>query len=123
MWPEQSHQTDPLPPETDGRRGRQSAIYWKLPMKPSFSRSVKSPAAVKSASANLPGLAHPIDLADGRRVRSTTVICVRRGDSVVIAAYGQVSIGATVMKGSAKKIRRLYQDQVLAGFSGSTPCE
>jgi ATP-dependent HslUV protease subunit HslV len=89
-------------------------------MKPSLSRSAKSPAAVKSASANLPGLAHPIDLADGRRVRSTTVICVRRGDSVVMAADGQVSIGPTIMKGSAKKIRRLYQDKVIAGFAGST---
>src|SRR5258707_8584706 len=88
-------------------------------MKPFFSRSAKSPAAVKSASTPLPGLAHPIDLADGRRVRSTTVICVRRGDSVVMAADGQVSVGATVMKGSAKKIRRLYQDKVMGGFFGS----
>jgi len=89
-------------------------------MKPSFSRSAKPPVAVKSASANLPGLAHPIDLSDGRRVRSTTVICVRRGDSVVMAADGQVSVGPTIMKGSAKKIRRLYQDKVMAGFAGST---
>jgi ATP-dependent HslUV protease subunit HslV len=55
-----------------------------------------------------------------RRIRSTTVICVRRGDRVVMAADGQVSLGATVMKGSAKKIRRLYNDKVLAGFAGST---
>jgi ATP-dependent HslUV protease, peptidase subunit HslV len=55
-----------------------------------------------------------------RRIRSTTVICVRRGDRVVMAADGQVSMGATVMKGSAKKIRRLYNDKVLAGFAGST---
>ncbi|HEY1994327.1 MAG TPA: ATP-dependent protease subunit HslV [Edaphobacter sp.] len=89
-------------------------------MKPPFSRAAKSSVVVKSASANLPGLAHPIDLADGRHVRSTTVICVRRGDSVVMAADGQVSIGPTVMKGSAKKIRRLYQDKVIAGFAGST---
>ncbi|MDE1176840.1 MAG: ATP-dependent protease subunit HslV [Edaphobacter sp.] len=53
-------------------------------------------------------------------MRSTTVVCVRRGDSVVMAADGQVSMGATVMKHSAKKIRRLYQDKVLAGFAGST---
>ena len=65
-------------------------------------------------------LAHPLDLGEGRRIRSTTVICVRRGDSVVMAADGQVSIGSTVMKGTAKKIRRLYQDKVLAGFAGST---
>ena len=86
-------------------------------MKSSFSRSSVSN---KSASTAAPNLAHPIDLADGRRVRSTTVICVRRGDSVVMAADGQVSIGNTVMKGTAKKIRRLYQDKVLAGFAGST---
>ncbi|HEY0263429.1 MAG TPA: ATP-dependent protease subunit HslV [Granulicella sp.] len=54
------------------------------------------------------------------RIRSTTVICVRRGDSVVMAADGQVSMGSTVMKHSAKKIRRLYQDKILAGFAGST---
>ena len=63
---------------------------------------------------------HPLDLGEGRRIRSTTVICVRRGDSVVMAADGQVSLGATVMKGSAKKIRKLYNDKVLAGFAGST---
>jgi ATP-dependent HslUV protease subunit HslV len=59
-------------------------------------------------------------LADGRRVRSTTVLCVRRGDAVVMAADGQVTLGATVMKHSAKKIRRLYNDKILAGFAGST---
>ncbi|MGD0887895.1 MAG: ATP-dependent protease subunit HslV [Acidobacteriaceae bacterium] len=53
-------------------------------------------------------------------MRSTTVLCVRRGDSVVMAADGQVTLGASVMKHSAKKIRRLYQDKVLAGFAGST---
>jgi ATP-dependent HslUV protease subunit HslV len=89
-------------------------------MKPSFPRSAKSSVLVKAASTTLPGIAHPIDLSDGRRVRSTTVICVRRGNSVVMAADGQVSVGATVMKGSAKKIRRLYQDKVIAGFAGST---
>src|SRR5258705_12249770 len=93
-------------------------------MKPSVPRSAKSPVFVKSASTTLTGpsypIAHPIDLGDGRRIRSTTVICVRRGESVVMAADGQVSVGATVMKGSAKKIRRLYQDKVVAGFAGST---
>jgi ATP-dependent HslUV protease subunit HslV len=69
---------------------------------------------------NLSLNAHPLDLADGRRVRSTTVLCVRRGDAVVMAADGQVTLGATVMKHSAKKIRRLYNDKILAGFAGST---
>jgi ATP-dependent HslUV protease subunit HslV len=63
---------------------------------------------------------HPLDLGEGRRVRSTTVICVRRGDSMVMAADGQVTLGSTVMKHSAKKIRRLYNDKILAGFAGST---
>jgi ATP-dependent HslUV protease subunit HslV len=53
-------------------------------------------------------------------VRSTTVICVRRGDVMVMAADGQVTLGATVMKRSAKKIRRLYNEKILAGFAGST---
>ncbi len=67
------------------------------------------------------GLAgHPLDLADGRRVRSTTVLCVRRGDAMVMAADGQVTLGATVMKQSARKIRRLHNDKILAGFAGST---
>jgi ATP-dependent HslUV protease subunit HslV len=92
-------------------------------MKPSFltsaltsSKSFPRPKTVPS----LPALAPPLDLGEGRRIRSTTVICVRRGDSVVMAADGQVSMGSTVMKHSARKIRRLYQDKVLAGFAGST---
>src|SRR3984885_7620029 len=89
-------------------------------MKGASSSSTKSPVVVKQASTLLSGLADPLDLGEGRRIRSTTVICVRRGDSVVMAADGQVSLGATIMKGTAKKIRRLYQDKVLAGFAGST---
>ena len=61
-----------------------------------------------------------LDLAEGRRIRSTTVICVKRGERMVMAADGQVSLGATVMKSGAKKIRRLYNEKVLAGFAGST---
>lgn len=54
------------------------------------------------------------------RIRSTTVLCVRRNGSVVMAADGQVTLGESVIKHSAKKIRRLYQDKILAGFAGST---
>jgi ATP-dependent HslUV protease, peptidase subunit HslV len=61
-----------------------------------------------------------LSLADGRRIRSTTVICVRRGKNVVMAADGQVTLGESVIKHSARKIRRLYQDKILAGFAGST---
>ncbi len=55
-----------------------------------------------------------------RQIRSTTVLCVRRGDVVVMAGDGQVTLGESVIKHGAKKIRRLYQDKILAGFAGST---
>src|SRR5215471_1586248 len=55
-----------------------------------------------------------------RLIRSTTVLCVRRDGHVVMAGDGQVTLGASVMKHNAKKIRRLYQDKILAGFAGST---
>ena len=54
------------------------------------------------------------------RVRSTTVICVRRNGEVVMASDGQVTMGDHVLKHTARKIRRLYQDKILAGFAGST---
>lgn len=52
--------------------------------------------------------------------RGTTILSVRRGSSVVIGGDGQVSMGNTVMKGNARKVRRLYRDRVLAGFAGGT---
>jgi ATP-dependent HslUV protease subunit HslV len=52
--------------------------------------------------------------------RGTTILSVRRNGSVVIGGDGQVSMGDTVMKGNARKVRRLYQDQVVAGFAGGT---
>ncbi len=52
--------------------------------------------------------------------RGTTIVSVRRGNTVVIGGDGQVSMGNTVMKGNARKVRRLYKDQVLAGFAGGT---
>jgi ATP-dependent HslUV protease subunit HslV len=55
-----------------------------------------------------------------RRIRSTTVLCVRRQDKVVMAGDGQVTLGESIIKHGAKKIRRLYQDKILAGFAGST---
>ena len=50
----------------------------------------------------------------------TTVLAVRRGSSVVIGADGQVTMGHTIMKGNARKVRRLYKDKILAGFAGGT---
>lgn len=55
-----------------------------------------------------------------RLIRSTTVLCVRRDGHVVMAGDGQVTLGSSVMKHNAKKIRRLYQEKILAGFAGST---
>jgi ATP-dependent HslUV protease, peptidase subunit HslV len=55
-----------------------------------------------------------------RLIRSTTVLCVRRNGNVVMAGDGQVTLGEGIIKHSAKKIRRLYQDKILAGFAGST---
>lgn len=52
--------------------------------------------------------------------KGTTICCVRHNSEVALAGDGQVSLGNTVMKHNARKIRRLYQDQVLAGFAGST---
>jgi ATP-dependent HslUV protease subunit HslV len=55
-----------------------------------------------------------------RPIRSTTVLAVRRDGKVVMAADGQVTLGDSVIKHSAKKIRRLHDDKILAGFAGST---
>ncbi len=52
--------------------------------------------------------------------RGTTILSVRRNGRVVIGGDGQVSLGNTVMKGNARKVRRLYQDKVIAGFAGGT---
>lgn len=52
--------------------------------------------------------------------RGTTIICVRRDDHVVIGGDGQVSQGNIILKGNARKVRRLYQNNVIAGFAGGT---
>ena len=55
-----------------------------------------------------------------KQFRGTTILSVRRNNSVVIGGDGQVTMGDTVMKGNARKVRRLYNDKVLAGFAGGT---
>lgn len=52
--------------------------------------------------------------------RGTTILSVRRNGKVVIGGDGQVTMGNTVMKGNARKVRRLYSDQIIAGFAGGT---
>jgi len=54
------------------------------------------------------------------RIRSTTVLAVRRDDKVVLAGDGQVTHGQEVIKSTARKVRRLYNDKIVAGFAGST---
>ncbi len=54
------------------------------------------------------------------QIRSTTILSVRRDEKVVIAGDGQVTMGDTVMKSGARKVRRLYNDKVIAGFAGAT---
>ncbi|MFN3479265.1 MAG: ATP-dependent protease subunit HslV [Thermodesulfovibrionales bacterium] len=53
-------------------------------------------------------------------IRGTTILCVRRNGKVAIAGDGQVTMGNTVLKHNAKKIRRMFNDRIIAGFSGAT---
>jgi ATP-dependent HslUV protease subunit HslV len=62
----------------------------------------------------------PIHAPEEQRFRSTTILTVRHGGGVVMAGDGQVSLGQTVIKSGARKVRRLYNDRVLSGFAGST---
>ncbi len=52
--------------------------------------------------------------------RGTTILAVRKGESVAMAGDGQVTLGNTIMKGSARKVRRMYNDEVVTGFAGAT---
>ncbi|MDQ2773902.1 MAG: ATP-dependent protease subunit HslV [Acidobacteriota bacterium] len=55
-----------------------------------------------------------------RRIRSTTILCVRRNGKVVLAGDGQVTMGSEVLKSGARKLRRLYNGKIISGFAGST---
>lgn len=55
-----------------------------------------------------------------QRIRSTTILAIRHKGEVVVAGDGQVTLGTTIIKHQAKKVRRLYHDQVITGFAGST---
>lgn len=55
-----------------------------------------------------------------RQLRSTTIVLVRRGESVAVAGDGQVTLGETVMKSGARKVRRLYNGKIIAGFAGAS---
>jgi len=53
-------------------------------------------------------------------IRGTTILAVRKGDQIAMAGDGQVTLGNTVMKGNARKLRKIYNNQILVGFAGST---
>ena len=55
-----------------------------------------------------------------QKIRSTTILCVRKAGKVVMAGDGQVTLGQEVLKATARKLRRLYNNKILAGFAGST---
>jgi len=55
-----------------------------------------------------------------RKIRSTTILCVRRNGKMVLAGDGQVTMGSEVLKSGAKKLRRLYNGKIISGFAGST---
>jgi ATP-dependent HslUV protease, peptidase subunit HslV len=55
-----------------------------------------------------------------KRIRSTTILCVRRNGKVVLAGDGQVTMGSEVLKSGARKLRRLYNGKIISGFAGST---
>jgi ATP-dependent HslUV protease subunit HslV len=57
---------------------------------------------------------------DSLRTRSTTILLVRKGEKLAMAGDGQVTMGDTVVKARARKVRRLYNDKILAGFAGAT---
>ena len=86
----------------------------------SIRSSLLQGSRAKAASRTLLSPANSHFKGQPARIRSTTVLCVRRNASVVMAADGQVTLGESVIKHSARKIRRLYQDKILAGFAGST---
>jgi ATP-dependent HslUV protease, peptidase subunit HslV len=58
-------------------------------------------------------------MSESMKFRSTTILCVRRNGLVAMGGDGQVSLGPTVMKHTAKKVRKLYHDKIIAGFAGS----
>src|SRR6266852_18207 len=111
---------------------RDTTTSWKRSLKPSEGwsphqshPSVRLDSAPPGNPRSLPDILlrvcakiefHPMT----EKIRSTTVICVRRDGKVVMAGDGQVTLGHEVLKSSAKKLRRLYNDKILAGFAGST---
>jgi ATP-dependent HslUV protease subunit HslV len=117
-----------IPMHMSGMAHRQSAggdprlycVILEESMNKAIFSSVRTGPATRPAAPEHPLLTYSNDESRKQRIRSTTVLCVRRNGSVVMAADGQVTLGDAVIKHSARKIRRLYQEKILAGFAGST---
>ena len=60
-------------------------------------------------------------MVDNEKFRSTTILMVRRGEQVAVAGDGQVTLGDTVMKHKARKVRRIYNGKIIVGFAGLRP--
>jgi ATP-dependent HslUV protease subunit HslV len=112
------------------RLGARFALPFPLPSHPQNFASLR--LCVKSVPYRNPHAARVGCAADSRYTRrmarrqnsaptrGTTVLCVRRDAKVVLAGDGQVTLGDSIIKQTARKVRRLYEDKVLAGFAGST---
>src|SRR5690606_6495827 len=86
---------------------------------PVLARALTPPSPVRPDAPTVPILWAMSDDARRPRIRSTTVVCVRRGDTVALGADGQVSMGNTIMKSGANKVRSLAGGTILGGFAGS----
>ena len=86
---------------------------------PTVSRRLASGAERPAASHDHAGLAAPATTVPATTFRATTVVALRHRGQVALAGDGQVSIGNTIVKAGAKKVRKLYHDRVLAGFAGT----
>jgi len=82
--------------------------------------SIVSSRRLTNLNASSYSAVSPMSKQRSPRVRSTTVLLVRRDGRVALAGDGQVTVGETVMKVNARKVRRLYNDKILAGFAGAT---
>jgi ATP-dependent HslUV protease subunit HslV len=76
--------------------------------------------ALNGVKSRPPELKKEIQEISVENFHGTTIVTVRRGNNVVVGGDGQVTLGNTVMKGNATKVRKLYQDRVIAGFAGAT---
>ncbi len=84
------------------------------------SRATRAEGRLTAQTGILTFLSQNMDLHDKPVFRSTTIVAVRRGNQAAMAGDGQVSLGQTVMKGQARKVRRIADGKVVAGFAGAT---